>query len=133
MFYALSRFRYTRVMFALLIAIMVATGTYAVAAGNTFATDPQVGGGNVTITGFDISNVLFELNDAIPDNLDAVTFDTDVAANEVKIQLQTSDGTSLGIPCDPVGGNTSWRCDLGSDSTTATALTTFHVFASGQG
>ena len=133
MFYALSRFRYTRVMFALLIATVVATGTYAVAAGNTFVTEPQVGGGNATITGFDVSSVLFDLNDTDPDKLDAVTFTTDADADEVLIELETLTGRSGGISCEFVVVKTSWSCDLRGDSTTATELITFHVFASGQG
>ena len=44
MFYSLSRFRYSRLTIVLLIAALVAMGTYAAAASNTFSGTPEVGG-----------------------------------------------------------------------------------------
>ena len=80
MFYKLSRFRYGRLTMVLLIAAVAAMGTYGAAALNTFSSPPQVGGVTVTITGFDITNAQFDLNDTSPKQLDSVTFTTDAAA-----------------------------------------------------
>ena len=131
MFYALSRFRYTRLMVVLLIAALVAMGTYAAAASNTFGPAPHVGGGNQVISGFLIADTLFDLNDVDPDQLDEVAFSTDTVADEVWVTL-TSTGpvTSAGIAC--VGDITElvWTCDLTGDTTTATNLIEWNVYAS---
>ena len=130
MFYALSRFRYSRLTIVLVIAALVAMGTYAAAASNTFSGTPEVGGGSVAVTGFVISNILFDLNDTDPDQLDSVSFTTDVAATEVSVILTKAGPiSSAGIACTFVIVQTSWTCDLTAETTTATELIDLGVFA----
>jgi hypothetical protein len=131
MFYALSRFRYTRLMVVLLIGALVAMGTYAAAASNTFTGAPNVGGGNQVVSGFTITDQIFDLNDTDPDQLDQLAFGTDTEADEVWVTLTgTVSGTSAGIACTATDATfLVWTCDLTGDSTTATDLIDYSVFA----
>ena len=134
MFYELSRFRYTRSAVVLLIAALVAMGTYAAAASNTFSgAPPNVGGGNQAVSGFVITNTIFDLNDTDPDQLDFVALTLDTEADEVWVTL-TSTGpiTSPAWSCIPTVFVNSWRCDLTGDSTTATNLIDYSVYAADQ-
>ena len=135
MFYALSRFRYTRLMVVLLIAALVAMGDLR-RGGEQYVLggSPTVGGGNQAVSGFVITNTNFDLNDTDPDQLDFVAFSLDTEADEVWVTL-TSTGpiTSPALPCieDLVIPN-DWECNLTGDSTTATNLIDYSVYASDQ-
>ncbi len=135
MFYALSRFRYSRLTIVLLIAALVAMGTYAAAASNTFSgAAPTVGGGNETVSGFVITNTIFDLNDTDPDQLDFVNVQLDTEADEVWVTLTGAvSGTSPALACIPsISTPLAWECDLTGDSTTATDLIDYSVYAADQ-
>ena len=81
-----------------------------------------------------ITNTNFDLNDTDPDQLDFVAFSLDTEADEVWVTLtSTGPSTSPALPCieDLVIPN-DWECDLTGDSTTATNLIDYSVYASDQ-
>ena len=134
MFHAVSRFRYTRLMMALFIAALVAMGTYAAAASNTFSGTPGVGGGSQAITGFTISGLYLNPFNDDPSVIGVVDFTTDVSADEVKIQLETSSGLGSAFPCIDAGVNgVNWRCNTTAIPQVTEDVIAVHVFASRQG
>ena len=72
------------------ITILVLAGaTYAFAAANTVP-NTQAGDGSGTITGYDIIDVVYNLNTTNPSLLDSVDFNVQDPAVTVKIQLITA-------------------------------------------
>jgi hypothetical protein len=101
-----------RALGAILVAGVVATGSYALTASNTVPAS-RAGDGSGTISGYTVSNVKYTLNATNPANIDAVTFSLDVApptGATTKIQLASAG---------------SWyTCSSGTPATNQTCTTT---------
>ena len=81
---------------AALIALLMFAGS-AYTNANTFATEPKAGAGSQAITGYDISNVHYDLNASDPQNIDSIDFELDgqpAASATIKYRLSNSGGWS---------------------------------------
>jgi hypothetical protein len=97
---------------ALLAAGVVATGAYALTAGNTVPAS-RAGDGSGTISGYVVTNVKYTLNSTDPGNIDAVTFTLDAAppaGATTKIQLSS--------------GGAWYSCTSGTPATNQSCATT---------
>ncbi len=90
-----------------LLVIALAGSAYAFAAANTVP-NTQAGDGSGTVSGYSVSNIVYNLNATDPSTLDNVTFDLDSAAVTVDAQLVSSGGTFY--TCTNTSLNT-WQCD----------------------
>ena len=110
-----------RYVLAALLAAIVAVAGFAFAAANTVASS-NAGDGSGTVAGFNVTNISWDLNDADPLSVDDVTFDLDVAANEVRVRVtESGTPTSWTAPADCTGGPTTFTCDVtGLSVSTAT-------------
>ena len=106
--------RKRRTILVALLAFVLATAAYAFTASNTF---PDGGGnagdGTGTISGYAVSNVSYDLNDANPATLDSVSFDLDDDATEVRVRVNAGSW----VLCS--GGPTSFTCNISGTSTQA--------------
>jgi hypothetical protein len=99
------------VLAALLAAIVAASG-FAFAAQNTVA-GSRAGDGAGNVSGYNVTAISWDLNDADPQAIDDVTFTLDAAANEVRVRVRESvDGWSgWTAPGDCTGGP-AYTCNL---------------------
>ena len=79
---------------SLIIIVMLATAgvASALAAANTVPAT-SAGDGSGTISGYTVSNVVYNLNGTNPANLDSVEFDLNAAASTVTIKLVAAGST----------------------------------------
>lgn len=108
-----------KILLIVLAAFVVAGSAYAFAAANTFTTTPpsRMGDGNVTISGYDVSNVVYTY-DATLTNINAVEFDLDATATNVSVQLAT--GGTIYTCTNAVN---HWTCDTTVGGATTVAAT----------
>jgi hypothetical protein len=106
-----------------LLAFSLATVAYAYAASNTVP-DGKAGDGSGTITGYNVTNVVYTQDSGNPVNITAVAFDLDAAATSVKVRLITAG--ALQACTNPSG--THWTCAI--SGVTVTAADTLEVVAS---
>jgi hypothetical protein len=103
-----------RYALAALLAAIVATAGFAFTNTNTVA-GSYAGDGTGTVSGYSVDQVSWDLNDADPTLIDDVTFDTNNAANEVRVRIvESTDGTSpwtSPADCTEAAGDV-WTCDL---------------------
>ncbi len=78
--------RALRISLIIIVMFAVAGAASALAAANTVDTS-AAGDGAGAISGFDVSGIVYDLDDANPRNIAQVTFDLDVTAADVMIQL----------------------------------------------
>ena len=104
----------------LIIALVMASVTYAFAAANTMPGEIGAGEGSTTVSGYTISNVQFNLKGTNPAELSSVTFATTSSTgnagnpNTVRIQLVTG-GTWYGdTECTSADSGATWTCDVAS-------------------
>lgn len=96
-----------KVLLAVMTVMILAGAAYAFAAANTVPTT-KAGDGSGAISGYTISNVVYNLNTTDPSTIDSVNFDLSAAAVTAKIKLVTAGSTWY--DCTVVTGN-SWTCD----------------------
>ena len=94
-----------KVLLAVMVVMILAGAAYAFAAANTVPAT-KAGDGSGTISGYTISNVVYNLNPTDPSTMDSVNFDLSAAAVTVKIQLVTA---GAWYDCTPLSGG--WTCD----------------------
>ena len=97
-----------KVLLAVMTVMIFAGAAYAFAAANTVPAT-KAGDGSGTISGYTITNVVYNLNATDPSTLDSVNFDVGAAATQVKIQLVATTGSFY--TCTEVGVTTVWTCD----------------------
>ena len=95
------------ILLALLLALIIGSLAYALAASNTVSTG-KAGGGSAAISGYTVSNVQYALA-ADPSTIDTVTFDLDAAATTVKVSLVSTSSTYYN--CSNTAGF-SWSCSI---------------------
>src|SRR5690349_12172423 len=115
-----AMFRNFKVLLFVLVIIVMAGSAYAFAAANTIEAS-SVGSGVSTVSGYAVTNVVYNFATNDPTQVSSIEFDLDKAAGTVKIQL---DATA-------VTGDTDWDwapCTISSlhvtCTPTATLLTT---------
>ncbi len=101
------RTRSLKITIILLIALALAASIYAFAASNSVP-DGKAGAGSGTITGYDVTNVVYTQDSSNPVNITAVDFDLDAAAGTVRVRLMTT-GTLQN--CTNTTGN-HWACTI---------------------
>jgi hypothetical protein len=87
-------FRNIKIILAVLAIIIVAAGAYAFAAQNVVP-DSAAGYVAATVDGYDITNVVYDLNTTDPTVVDAITFDIaplSGTAAAVTVKVQAIDG-----------------------------------------
>lgn len=118
--------RNIKVLFVVLVATMLAVSAYAFAAANTVPTT-KAGDGAGTISGYTVSNVVYNLNASDPSLLDSVDLTLDAAAVNVTIKLVAAGSTWY--DCTVVSGN-NWTCDTSSPAQTVASMDELEVVAS---
>ncbi len=96
-----------KVLLAVMIVMILAGAAYAFAAANTVPAT-KAGDGSGTISGYTVTNVVYNLNTTDPSTMDSVNFDLSAAAVTAKIKLVAAGSTWY--DCTLVSGN-SWTCD----------------------
>lgn len=96
-----------KVLLAVMIVMIFAGAAYAFAAANTVPAT-KAGDGSGTISGYTVTNVVYNLNTTDPSTMDSVNFDLSAAAVTAKIKLVAAGSTWY--DCTLVSGN-SWTCD----------------------
>lgn len=89
-----------------ILAFVFATVVTAFAASNTVPS-AKAGDGSGTISGYTVTNVVYNLNNSDPSQIDSVQFDLDAAASTVEITLVNGSGTFYS--CSNTSGFT-WQC-----------------------
>ncbi len=95
-----------KVLLIVLAVIVIAVSAYAFAAANTVPAT-SAGAGSGTVSGYTITNVVYNLNATDPQNLDSVNFTLSAAATTVKIKLVAAGSTWYN--CTVVLNN-DWTC-----------------------
>jgi hypothetical protein len=116
-----------RIGLATVLAVIVGTGGYVYAAGNTVATT-YAGDGSQGISGYTVTSLLYNLNQNSPRNVDSVQFTltpTTTAPATVKVQLAA--GGSW-YSC-AIGGGNAITCATTAPQATATGSTQLTVVA----
>lgn len=109
----------------LIVLILALSGfTYAYAASNILPAT-SAGDGAEAVTGYTVTNVLYNLNSTNPDLLDSVTFTLSAPADEVSIRLVTTGSTWY--PCT-IATSTSVTC---LTSAAVLSIDTLQVVATG--
>lgn len=105
--------RSLKIMFVVFAILVISVAAYAFAAANTVPAT-KAGSGAGVISGYTVSNIVYNLNASDPTILDSVNFTLSAAAGTVKIKLIAAGSTWYS--CTVVTGN-DFTC-----ATTATSL-----------
>jgi hypothetical protein len=100
-----------RNLIALIAILVLMAVAYAFAAANTVP-NGNAGDGSGTVSGYDVTNVVYTPNATNPANLDSVAFQLNAAASTVKVQLVSTGGTWYNCT---LGGGT-WTCNTAGQS-----------------
>jgi hypothetical protein len=120
-----TMFRNFKALFVVLLIVVVGVAAYAFAAANTVP-NTRAGAGSGTVSGYTVSNVVYNLNNTDPTLLDSVNFTLDAAATTVKIRLVSS--SSTWYSCTVVSGN-NWTCDTTSPAQPVSTMDQLEVVA----
>lgn len=107
--------RTLKVLLIVILVTIISATAYAFAAANTVPAT-KAGDGSGTISGYTVSNIVYNLNATDPSTIDSVDFTLSAAAVTAKIKLVAAGSTW--IDCTVVSGN-DWTCD-----TTGVAVST---------
>jgi hypothetical protein len=106
--------RKRRYALAGLLAFVVATSSFAFAAQNTVS-NSAVGDGVGVVSGYNVTGVTWDLDNANPANVEDVGFDVNAAANEVWVRIDTDATAAVSwtswSSCN-AGAGTTWTCPL---------------------
>lgn len=92
------------------VALVFASTAYALAASNTLADAGKAGDGNNTVSGYTITNVMYNLNPANPALIASVEFDLDAAASDVQASLTDLSGPTETFADSCTNSGTHWTC-----------------------
>lgn len=108
-----------RLLVVVVLVVLAATGAYVFTASNNVPAT-NAGSGSAAISGYDITNVAYNLHAANPNNIDTVTFDISPAsAGTVKIQLL---GGGTWYDCVNTAGSVSCNTTVGTPATVSPAV-----------
>ncbi len=108
--------RATKIFVIAIVAFVFATVATAFAASNTVP-NSTAGEGSGTVSGYNVTNVHYQLNAATPSSIDYVSFTLDAAATTVKIKL-VSTGSTYYSCTNSSGFN--WQCTTTGATVTPT-------------
>lgn len=114
-----------KVLSVVMVAILLAVSAYALAAANTVPTT-KAGTGAGAISGYTVSNVVYNLNASDPTLLDSVDLSLDAAATNVQIKLVAAGSTWY--DCTNGSGN-DWSCDTTTPAQTVASMDELEVVA----
>jgi len=117
-------FRNMKVLSIVLVVIVIAVSAYAFAAANTVPAT-KAGAGAGVISGYTVSNVVYNLNATDPTSLDSVDFTLSAAATQAQIKLVAAGSTWYTCAIDT--GN-DWTCD--TSGATVASMDELEVVAS---
>lgn len=103
---------------------ILAMSAFGFAASNTVP-DHRAGYGDGNVSGYTVSNIGYTLSATDLNVVEAVTFDLNAAASDVRIQF---DSPADIFTCGPAGGN-SWSCTTTSVSVALSAIDELRVSA----
>jgi hypothetical protein len=98
-----------KVLFVIVIAIVLAVSAYAFADANTVPAT-KAGDGAGVISGYTVSNVVYNLNATDPTALDSVEFTLSAAASQAQIKLVAA-GSDWYVCDDGVSAGIDWTCN----------------------
>jgi len=98
------RYRMLKVFFFVIIMLAFTTTAYAFAATNSVPSS-YAGEGFGAVSGYNVTNLQYNLNAGNPSNIDSVQFTLNAAATNVQVRLVT---TGSYVSCTNVGFN--WTC-----------------------
>jgi len=107
--------RVTKSLLIIIVALLLSGFTYAFAAGNTMP-NTMAGDGAEVISGYEVSNVVYNLNATNPANIDSVSFQLDAAASTVKARVDDTASFS-----DCTYSAPTWTCTLPAGTTVVSA------------
>ncbi len=113
-----------KLLFVVFTIMIVSVAAYAFAAANTVPTT-TAGAGSGVVSGYTVSNVVYNLNATDPSNLDSVNFTLSAAAATVKIKLVAAGSTWYN--CTVVTGN-NYTC--ATSGATVSSMDQLNVVAS---
>lgn len=118
---------------ALLLALVIAGGTYAFTASNTVPAS-NAGAGSGAVSGYTVSNIHYGLDPTTPTDVDTVSFTISPAVpststGEVVVSAALSSGGPYTYTCTTDTTGTNVTCNTTSPQLTAGALTTLTVVA----
>lgn len=111
---------------ALAIFAVVAMSAFGFAAQNNFQGQNRAGNGSDDISGFNISNIHYSLQNNNGAYLDGVSFDLNQPASEVQVRL---DGGAWMVCGASSGVNNSVSCNIPADTVTAASAASLEVSA----
>ncbi len=117
-------FRNLKVLSIVAVVIVLAVSSYAFAAANTVP-DSQAGSGSGVVSGYTVTNVVYNLNASDPATLDSVDFTLSAVATQVQIKLVAAGSTWY--TCTIATGN-DWTCD--TTGATVASMDELNVVAS---
>jgi hypothetical protein len=130
----MSRYGFrTRVVVAVVAAMVIAGGAYAFTAANTVP-NSTVGAGAGTVSGYTISLLHYNLNATTPGNIDSLTFTItpvvpSASAGKVIIQAALSTGGPTNYTCSTDSTGALVTCSTTTPQLTAALLTGVTVVA----
>jgi hypothetical protein len=107
----------------LIVALAFASTAYALAASNTFTDAGKAGEGDSGITGFQITDVSYNLNATNPVYVASVDLTFDVAPDEVAVSIDGTYATSC------TGPGVNWNCVFPANTVTAQSAASLTVIA----
>ena len=105
-----------RLLVVLAVAVALGAGTYAFTATNTVPAT-NAGSGSGVISGYTITNVQYQLDNANPANIDSMTFTLSASASVAKAKVVASGAYT---DCTIAGG-TAVTCDFSPNPTVVSA------------
>ena len=103
----------------LIIALILAASIYGFAESNTMPASSYAGDGEVTISGYTVSGVSYEIfGDGDPTDIDGISFTLSAAAAHVYVSF---DGGTSWRDCSPSPASSSISCTLTSPVTVLSA------------
>lgn len=123
-------FRNLKVLLIAVFVIAIAGSAYGFAAANTVP-DSTAGSGGSTVSGYTVSNVVYDLNDTDPSLVDAITFTVAPASGTQKavaVFVQTADGGGW-TSCSVTGAGPSVDATCTFGALTLASVTELNVVA----
>lgn len=115
----------SKMFVVVLLALVFATAAFAFAATNTVP-GTYAGEGAGAVSGYTVTNVVYNLNATNASNIDSVSFTLNAAASTVKVRLVT---TGSFYNCTNTSGF-NWNCNTTSPQATVAAADELRVIAS---
>lgn len=114
-----------------LLVLVFAAAIYAFAAANTVDVS-GAGDGESAISGYNITNIKYNLNATTPYNIDSVEFDAVALGGQgapTTVKVELVDGSGNWYDCTTPGTNEDWECDTTTPQLTAAAADNLRVIA----